>query len=194
MCGVSLALALKLVGIAFAALLLAGCTSLLPRSTTITKSPWASYRDMQLTFDKIVPGKTTHAELRELQLCPESNPNIAILNYSDILVRFLPSPSISFADLDPGVRDCIAAKTACRGLALTHKLTEKNREGNFFADVLGFRRETHVTGWSFSGLILVKDDVVIYKLTGGQPQIIEYERVNNPLGPMMSIGQRLFGF
>jgi hypothetical protein len=179
---------------ALVVLMVAGCSSLLPSTTSITKSPWASYRDVQLTFDKIIPGKTTEAELKDLQLCPDSNPNITILNYSDILARFLPNPSLSLADLDGGVRDCVAAKTGCRGYTLNHKLTVKNREGNFFADILGFRRETLITGWAFSGLILVKGDVVVYKLTGGQPQIQEYEHVSSPLGPVMGIGQKLFGF
>jgi hypothetical protein len=176
------------------ALTLAGCTGLLPKSTNITKSPWASYREAQLNFDKIVPGKTTHAELRDLQLDPQANPNIAILNYSDILMRFLPNASISLTDLDTGVRECIAAKTICRGYTVTQKLVHRNREGNFIADLLGFRRETVITGWSFNGLILVKDDVVVYKLTGGQPQILEHEHVSSPLGPFMGLGARLFSF
>jgi len=190
---VSIALAVNAVGAALTVALVTGCSGLLPRTTNVTQGPWASYRDMQLTFDKIVPGKTTEAELKELQLCPESNPNIAIINYSEILARFLPNPSLTLADLDSGVRDCIAAKTGCRGLTLTHKHTVRNREGNFFADVLGFKRETQITGWAFNGLILMKDRVVIYKLTGGQPQIQEYEHVTSPLGPVMGIGQRFFG-
>src|SRR5690349_230857 len=184
----------RLLGSFLAVLLVTGCGGLLPRTSNVTKSPWASYRDMQLTFDKIIPGKTNMAELKELQLCPETNPNIAIINYSEILTRFLPNPSLTLADLDGGVRDCIAAKTGCRGLTLTHKQTVRNREGNFFADVFGFKRETFITGWAFNGLILMKDDVVIYKLTGGQPQIQEYEHVTSPLGPVMGIGQKFFGF
>jgi hypothetical protein len=177
-----------------AALALSGCSGLLPKSTNITKSPWATYREAQLNFDKIVPGQTTRAELRDLQLDPEANPNIAILNYSDILMRFLPNASISMADLDTGVRECIVAKSVCQGYTFTQKLVHKSREGNFIADLLGFRRETVVTGWSFNGLILIKDGVVVYKLTGGQPQILEHEHINSPLGPFIGIGQRLFSF
>src|SRR3954462_6856880 len=85
--------------------LAAGCSSLLPQSKNVTQSPWASYREAQLTFDKIIPGQTTNAELRDLQLDPEANANIAILNYSDVLQRFVPNASISMADLDNGVRE-----------------------------------------------------------------------------------------
>lgn len=172
----------------------AGCSALLPQSANVTQSPWASYREAQLTFDKIIPGQTTNAELHDLQLDPEVNPNITILNYSDVLLRFVPNSSISLADLDAGVRDCILAKTLCRGYDVKQKSEVKNRDGNFFADVLGFHRETITTGWSFDGLLLVKDGIVIYKLTGGQPRIVAHENVKNPLGPVMGIGQKLFGF
>jgi hypothetical protein len=184
---------LKVLAIMLVVVAGSGCSSLLPKSTSVTKSPWSTYREAQLTFDKIIPGKTTHEELRELQLDPDSNPNIAILNYSDVLVRFLPNNSIALTDLDVGVRECIAAKTVCKGYAVAQKSTVKHREGNFFADVFGFRKETTITGWSFNGLVLVKDDLVIYKLTGGQPQILEHENVRSPLGPFMGIGQRFFG-
>lgn len=184
---------LKVLAILLAVLAGSGCASLLPKSTNVTKSPWASYREAQLTFDKIIPGKTTHEELRGLQLDPEAYPNIAILNYSDVLLRFLPNNSIALSDLDAGVRECIAAKTVCRGYAIAQKSVNRHREGNFFADVLGFRKEVTITGWSFNGLVLMKDDLVIYKLTGGQPQILEHENIRSPLGPFMGIGQRFFG-
>lgn len=184
---------LRLIALLPALLACLGCSGLLPKSTSVTKTPWATYREAQLNFDKIVPGKTTFAELKDLQLDPEANPNIVILNYSDILMRFLPNASISMADLDTGVRECITAKTVCRGYTINQKTVFRNREGNFLADVLGFRRETVVTGWSFNGLVLLKADVVVYKLTGGQPQILEHENVNSPLGPFMGIGQRFFG-
>jgi hypothetical protein len=185
---------LRIIAVLLVTLAGSGCSSMLPQSTSITQSPWASYREAQLTFDKIIPGQTTNAELHDLQLDPEANPNIAILNYSDVLQKFVPHASISMADLDSGVRDCISAKTVCKGYSISQKSTVKNREGNFFADILGFHRETHITGWSFNGLILMKDGVVIYKLTGGQPQIREHENVKNPLGPVMGLGQKLFGF
>ena len=41
--------------------------------------------------------------------------------------------------------------------------------------------------------MLLKDRVVVYKLTGGQPVIHESEEANNPLGPVQSIGSKLLG-
>jgi hypothetical protein len=173
--------------------LLAGCTSLLPRSKEITASPWQTYREAQKAFDRIVPGKTTTAELRELSLDPEVMPNIAILNYSDVLRRFMLNQSVTLSDLDHGVQQCVMAKTVCRGYEINQRLVKKHRNGSFWLDFLGFKRETHVEGWRFNALLLLMDDVVIYKLTGGQPVIQESEHSQNPLGPVQSIGARLMG-
>jgi len=173
--------------------LLAGCTSLLPRSKEITASPWQSYREAQQAFDLIIPGKTTSAELRELSLDPEVMPNIAILNYSDVLRRFMLNQSVTMSDLDHGVQECIMAKTVCRGYEINQRLVKKHRNGSFWLDFLGFKRETHVEGWRFNALLLLKDGIVIYKLTGGQPVIQESEHSQNPLGPVQSIGSRLMG-
>jgi len=173
--------------------LAAGCSSLLPRSKELTASPWETYRDAQQTFDRIVPGKTTAADLRELSLDPETMPNIAILNYSDVLRRFMLNQSVTLADLDEGVQQCVMAKTVCRGYEINQRQVRKHRNGSFWLDLFGFKRETHVEGWRFNALILLKDDVVIYKLTGGQPVIQESEHTHNPLGPVQSIGSKLMG-
>jgi hypothetical protein len=171
----------------------AGCTGLLPRSKEVTASPWQTYREAQQTFDKIVPGKTTAAELRELALDPENMPNIAILNYSDVLRRFMLNQSVTLSDLDQGVQECVQAKTVCRGYEINQRQVRKQRNGSFWLDLFGFKRETHVEGWRFNALILLKDEVVVYKLTGGQPVIQESEHQQNPLGPVQSIGSKLMG-
>ena len=176
------------------ALLLAGCSSLLPRSKEHQPgTPWTTYREAQAAFDKIVPGKTTLEDLVELSLDPDKVPNISILNYSDVLRRFMQNQSVTMADLDHGVQECVAAKTVCRGFEVNQRLVSKQRQGNFFLDVLGFRKETQTQGWRFNGLVLLKDGVVVYKLTGGQPVIHEQEHNQNPLGPVQSIGSKLLG-
>ena len=182
-----------LTGCLAAWVLVSGCTSLLPRSQEITASPWQTYREAQETFDRIVPGKTTTAELKDLALDPESMPNIAILNYSDVLRRFMLNQSVTLSDLDHGVQQCVMAKTVCRGYEINQRLVKRHRNGSFWLDLFGFKRETHVEGWRFNALILLKDDLVIYKLTGGQPVIQESEHTHNPLGPVQSIGSKLMG-
>jgi hypothetical protein len=182
--------------IAVVALCLAapGCSALLPSSREATHSPWRSYEEAQLTFDKVIPGETTEVNLNALKLDPRSNPNIAILNYSEVLMRFVPHASISVDDLDSGVRECLSAKVLCKGFAISQSSVHRNRNGNFVFDVLGFSKTTQITGWKFHGLLLIKEGVVIYKLSGGTPSIAQEEENTNPLGPVQSIGQKLFGF
>ena len=159
---------------------------MLPRGEQLTYSPWQSFEEAQRTFDQIVPHQTTVAKLKQMKLDPKGNPNITILNYSDILRRFLPSPSINANDLDPGVQECIAAKSECEGYELNLQTITRKRYGNFCADLLNFRRRTDVAGFRFSGVLLIKQGVVIYKLTGGEPAIHQYEETSNPLGPFQS--------
>lgn len=169
--------------------LLSGCGSLLPRSQVVSDSPWQSYQEAREAFDKIIPGKTTFADLRDLQLDPEANSNMTILNYSDVLRRFVVGPSMQAGDLDAGVRECLAAKTVCNGYEVDQKMLIRQRNGNFWADFTNFHRSTGIYGWRFNGLILVKDNVVVYKLTGGQPSIKEQEENSNPLGPFQGMGK-----
>jgi hypothetical protein len=175
--------------LALAPILLAACSALLPRGEGFVQSPWQSYQEAQQTFDKIVPNETTAADLAPLKLDPASNPNITILNYSDVLRRFLPSPSINALDLDTGVQQCINAKSACKGYEMNIRVMKRNRYGNFFVDFLNFKRKTDIVGWSFNAVILIKNELVIYKLTGGQPAIHEHEETSNPLGPLQGIGE-----
>src|SRR3954462_15710100 len=117
--------------------LAAGCSSMLPRSKESTVSPWENYQEAQEAFDQLVPGETTAAELKGMKLDPSTNPNITILNYSDVLRRFLANQSIGVADPDQGIRECVAAKTRCRGFEINQKMVNKNRKGNFFLDLIG---------------------------------------------------------
>src|SRR6266850_281248 len=143
----------------------AGCSSLLPKSKEATASPWQTYQDAQETFDKIIPGQTTIADLRTMSLDPGANANIAILNYADVMRKF----------------------------EINQSSVQRQRMGNVIVDVLGFYRETHTAGWRFNGLLLLRDDVVVYKPTGGQPVIQQTEENQNPLGPVQAIGSKMTG-
>jgi hypothetical protein len=171
--------------------MLAGCSSLLPRQDTIVEGPWKSFQESQQNFDKIIPYKTTVHDLQALNLNPESNPNISILNYADVLRRFVPPTSINGFELDEGIRDCLVAKASCKGYEIDNKSIKRKRYGNFWADFMNFRRKTQIDGWRFNGVILIKDNVVVYKLSGGQPVIHEFEENNNPLGPLQGTGESM---
>jgi hypothetical protein len=164
------------------------CSGLLPHDESRTYSPWKSYEEAQQAFDTIVPHETTVHDLVTLGLDPKANPNVAILNYSDVLRRFLPSPSVNAADLDVGVQECIAAKTHCRGYEVNQQVTKSKRYGSFLLDWFNFQRKTDVAGWRFNGVLLIKDDVIIYKLTGGEPAIHSFQQSTNPLGPLQGFG------
>jgi len=179
--------------IIFFPLCLVGCSSLLPKGEAVTEGPWQTFWEAQQTFDKIIPHQTTIEALKQLKLDPESNPNVTLLNYSDVLRRFIPSPTINALDLDPGVQECISAKAACKGYEIDQRVMKRNRYGNFWADFLNFKRKVDVVGWRFNGVVLIKDNLVVYKLTGGQPAIHEREENKNPLGPFQGFGEsRLF--
>lgn len=174
--------------------LLAGCGALLPRGESVAESPWRNYQEAQQAFDSIIPYQTTVEDLKQLKLDPLQYPNITLLNYSDVLRRFIPSPSTNAQDLDPGVQDCIRAKSACRGYEVDQRTLKRRRYGNFLADFLNFKRKVDVAGWRFNGVILIRDGIVVYKLTGGQPAIHELEESKNPLGPFQGLGEsRMLG-
>ena len=70
-------------------------------------------------------------------------------------------------------------------------MLKRNRYGNFWADLFNFKRKTDIVGWRFNAVLLITGDVVVYKLTGGQPTIHEHEESNNPLGPLQSAGEAI---
>jgi hypothetical protein len=42
-------------------------------------------------------------------------------------------------------------------------------------------------GWNFKALIIIKDDVVTYKLRSGQPNVDRFEKKTKPLGPLQEL-------
>ncbi|MDD5177439.1 MAG: hypothetical protein PHQ05_13560 [Sterolibacterium sp.] len=177
--------------VAVAVVALAACSTLLPTSEAITESPWQSFDEAQRTFDKIILHQTTVADLKQLKLDPVSNPNITILSYSDVLKRFVPSPLTDPSSLDAGVQECLRTTIHCQGYEVDHRVLKRNRYGNFWADLFNFRRKTDIVGWRFNAVLLITGDVVVYKLTGGQPAIHEHEESNNPLGPLQGVGESI---
>ena len=177
------------------AALTAGCSTLLPGSSNVVDGNWQTYAEAQEAFAAIKPHTTTLSDLKTLNLDPYASSNITVLNYADVARKFLPdSATVSLTDLDVGIQSCINAKTACTGFQVRQTGKTMQRDGNFFADTLGFHRHTETVGWNFDGLILLKDDVVIYKVTGGQPAIREHSDDRNPMGPLQAIAKKFISF
>ena len=103
----------------------------------------------------------------------------------------MPNRLVHMEDLDDGVRECLAERSACRGFEMNVTSTGKRRTGNALLDVLRIHRQTRTSGWAFNGLILFKGDVVVYTLTGGQPRIELVAEETNPLGPLQNAGTQV---
>ncbi len=69
--------------------------------------------------------------------------------------------------------------------------TQTKRTGNAALDMAKVYREKHTSGWRFCGLLLVKDGVVLYKLTSGQPGIHEIAEDQDVLGPLQMLSAKL---
>lgn len=172
-------------------LCLAGCQSLLPAGRIEVTTIWETYDEAVAAFERIEPYKSTRADLHAAGLDPRSNPNIAILNSTDVMQRFGASALLKAEEMDRGVRDCLLASRRCTGYAINMRRVRKQRVGNFWLDTFNFRRQTSSSGWSVNALIVFVDDTVVYETVGGQPAISEFESVSNPLGPLQGLGESL---
>ena len=171
-----------------------GCSSLLPRTKETSggvATAWQSYEEAEQAFAKITPGTTSVRELAALRLDPRTNPNISVVPRFAVMQRFMVNNTVTLADLDDGVRDCISAQNACVGWEIDQTAMQRKRNGNPALDMLKMQRETHSSGWHFTGLLLIKEGVVIYKLAGGQPLIHEVASSEDILGPLQAIGSKL---
>lgn len=170
-----------------AVLLVSGCTSLLPRARS-ESSPFKTFDEASKAIDALTPMQSKIDAVTALGIDPVKQPNTVILTHADIVRRFLPSGLLKREDLDPGVLRCLQAREACRGWELTAARISRTRTGNFFADFANFSRKTETNGWRFNALILLVDDVVVYRAWGGQPNVNEVEVNTNPLGPLQDLG------
>ena len=159
----------------------------LPRNAEITESPFKTYRSAEDAFAQIKPFSTTVDELKARGLNPYGSPNVRVMNYLDLLPRFMPQQSITKADLDPAVRACLQARERCQGWIAEPARINRDRTSNVALDVLGFERETTSTGWKAQMLVLIQDDVVVYKLWSGTPMMNEVKRETKPLGPFQDL-------
>ncbi|MBA3059252.1 MAG: hypothetical protein KJ614_02865 [Gammaproteobacteria bacterium] len=169
------------------ALQLVGCSSMLPRARS-ESSPFSSFDEARQAIEGLVPMHSDVAALTRLGITPVQQPNTAILTHADVVRRFIPSSLLKREDLDPGVLACLEARDACRGWEITAARIKKERTGNFWADFTNFSRRSETTGWRFNALILLINDVVVYRAWGGQPRVSDIEVQTNPLGPLQDVG------
>ncbi|HEU0264223.1 MAG TPA: hypothetical protein VFR01_00690, partial [Geobacterales bacterium] len=168
-------------------LVLTGCASFFPSSDSKVQSPWKSYEEVLASFDRVTPNVTTSRDLKGLGFDPYATPNIKVLTYLNVMERFMLNPSIRREDLDIGIQNCLEARENCYAYELDVGNTASKRFGNLFLDLFGFYRKSKEIGWSFNGLIVIKDELVVYKLHAGKPNIERYESKKKPLGPLQEI-------
>jgi hypothetical protein len=171
------------------AALLDGCAHLLPTAETQVRSPWRSFEEARIAIESITPELTRAPELVRLGIDPYTSPNVQLLTYSDITLRF--PINLASNHLDKGLRDCLEAGKSCTGYYVNVRDVKRDRTGGFWQDTLGFKRTVEVTGWSFNALVLLVDDRVVYTLYGGQPSLHELEVTRQPLGPAQNFGDSL---
>jgi hypothetical protein len=173
-----------------AGLLIAGCSSLLPRSASQTASHWKSFEEARDAIESLEPYKTRIEDVRAKGIDPYKDHGVVLLSFSDILQRFASSSAVRREDFDPGIRDCLSAGKRCIGYAITLSDVRRKRVGNFWSDSLNFNREIEIVGWKFNALIIIVDGIVVYTLYSGQPRINQRETVRNPLGPLQTWGEQ----
>jgi len=173
--------------------LVAGCSALLPRRADITQSEWTNYTAIATAFEQVVPYQTRTEDLKKLGFHPLVSPNVKILTYVEVTEYFMPNPAITKADLNPAVRDCIEAKELSQAYLVELKDIRTRRYGNLILDMFGFKRRTHESGWRFKGLILATNNIVVYKLSSGDPAISTQKKQVKPLGPIQELDGALAG-
>lgn len=171
------------------AVLMAGCSSLLPKGRTDAPTKFRSYTDAEAALERIVPFKTSPSELPQLGFDPQEGRNVTLIPYPNIVARLAPYPGVPLDALDPGIRSCILAKTECRGYLFRFEKQDRAREGNFWADFFNFHRSNHYTGWWFEALVVVNDGTVLFRNIAGQPNMERTEQYTNPLGPFQPAGE-----
>lgn len=171
----------------------AGSSGILPEEASLVQSPFDNYGDALLAFENVSVQETTLAQLFNSGYDVTTFPNVRSLSYLDLIARFLPHDSITFADLDPALRACLEARLSCRGYQLTPSHVEQERVGSVMLDVFNFKRTEIKTGWQAEAIFVLHDDVVVYKLWSGTQRVSETHQRTNPLGPFQNLGGAFSG-
>lgn len=170
------------------ALIFSGCASLLPRTTTVTNSPWKTYQEVLYSFDNVAPHKSTVTDIKKLGFNIYSTSNLKVLSYVDIAVA---TSSLKREGLGNGIEACLKVRYLCTGYVFEPQIANSNRYGNFWLDTFNFKRKTRQSGWKFRASFLIVDAVVVEKFWYGEPLIDLDQEVVNPLGPFQEIGNFL---
>ena len=171
--------------------LLVGCSFLLLSKTTIRGDRWNNFKDIEFTYNQVIPKKTSIKDLKKLGFDPYKSSNIVIENYLDIMRRFdllntgrnIPEP----------VAICLTKYDSCQAYVANISYKYDKRVGNALLDLTGFREEVIRTGWNFQAIFIIEDSLVVYKIWSGEPSQNEYIDAISPLGPLQALDDLIMG-
>jgi hypothetical protein len=167
---------------------LSGCASLLPHGQSEDVSPFPTFEAAREALDRIEPYRSNVDGLKALGFDTSASTNVREVPYPQLIAHLVETPYLPLADLDAGIRECIAVRERCRAYEFRFSRIKRERQGDFVADLLNFRRVTRTSGWRFEGVVLVRDDgLVLFRNHAGEPHIESTEDLRNPLGPLQSL-------
>ncbi|MEB5350248.1 hypothetical protein RXS63_16430 [Pseudomonas aeruginosa] len=164
------------------------CGSLLPSERAEVQSPFVDHLDAELRYSQAQPGSTTRSQLFGLGFDPLTQGNGRMLSFIDVRLMFI-QPNIPIDYLPGGLVQCLEAKDRCIGYAFDFSKTDTQRVGSFWADVFNFRKKRELQGWSFKAVFVFVNDVLVHKVSNGEPNIHRLEDKKNPLGPLQGAGE-----
>ncbi|MFI8483077.1 hypothetical protein ACIGCM_21180 [Pseudomonas sp. NPDC078700] len=168
--------------------LVQGCGTLLPSERTEVHSAFSDYLDAEQRYKQATPGKTTRSELFALGFDPLVQGNGKMLSFIDVRLMFV-QPNVPIDYLPDGLIACLEAKDRCIAYAFDFTRTNTQRVGSFWADVFNFQKQREMQGWEFRAVFVMIDDVLVHKVSNGEPNIRRFEVKHNPLGPLQGAGE-----
>ncbi|MDE0723635.1 MAG: hypothetical protein OSB62_02925 [Alphaproteobacteria bacterium] len=146
----------------------------------MSRNSFGNYNHARGTFDQVVLGYTSRDDLNMYGFGPRSAPNIQVLNYLQVANRI--SPLLN-GNLPFGLQQCFKAQDHCKAYVVKVSDISKKRYGNVVTDLTTFQRKTRTTGWKMEAMFVLVGDIVVYKSWDGTPEVEEYRKRLNPLGP-----------
>lgn len=162
-----------------------GCAALLPHSSSVTNSPWKSYKEVVDAYNSVVINKSTISDIKKVGFNIYSTSNLKILSFVDIAAA---TSTLELKDMGGGITQCLKVRDLCSGYIFEPQVAKSDRIGNFWLDILNFKRRTKESGWKFKATFLIVDSVIVDKFWYGEPLINLDKTIVNPLGPLQEIG------
>ena len=176
---------IQLIIVFMTTVIFSGCAALLPHSSSVTHSPWKSYKEVVDAYNSVVINKSTVTDIKKCGFNIYSTSNLKILSFVDIAAA---TSTLEMKELGRGITKCLKVRDQCSGYIFEPQVSKTDRYGNFWLDILNFRRKSRETGWKFRASFLIVDAVVVEKFWYGEPLVNLDKQVENPLGPLQDIG------